>query len=273
VVKGTGDLSTHLGSSTQVDEEPLLRVKGISKLFGEKPVLRNIELQIRESETTAIIGPSGSGKTTLLRCINRLEEPTTGLVYLCGQPIGGHFDQNGTWRPASQRDLARKRHEIGFVFQRFNLFPHLTALDNVAIGPRRVLGLSRSVARERAVKHLQSVFLGDHIGKHPSELSGGQQQRVAIARALAMEPKVILFDEPTSALDPELVKEVVDVIRALAEKKMTMLIVTHDMTLARQVARRVIFMDEGSIVEDGSPEELFRSPREERTRAFLSHLH
>jgi polar amino acid transport system ATP-binding protein len=250
----------------------LLSIERLSKSFGSKTVLRGVSLAVAERETIAIVGPSGSGKTTLLRCINRLEEPDSGIVYIRGKSIGGAFDDKGLWRPASERTLAQQRHEIGFVFQRFNLFPHLTALENVAIGPRRALGLSKRAARERAAEQLKRVFLADHVEKRPAELSGGQQQRVAIARALAMEPTVILFDEPTSALDPELVKEVLDTIRSLAETGMTMLIVTHLMRFAEQVANRVIFMDEGSIVEQGPPNELFVSPREERTRRFLSHL-
>lgn len=250
----------------------MLRIEHLSKSFGEKWVLRDVSFSLENSQTTAIIGPSGSGKTTLLRCINWLEEPTTGTVYLRDRPIGGRFDPQGRWCRSTEKEIARQRHEIGFVFQRFNLFPHLTALDNVAIGPQRVLGLSPRAAREREASHLASVFMTDHASKHPSELSGGQQQRVAIARALAMEPKVILFDEPTSALDPELVKEVVDVIEALARASMTMLIVTHEMRVAQQVARHVIFMDQGSIVERGRPDQIFNAPQEVRTRSFLSHL-
>lgn len=251
---------------------PLLSVDRLTKSFGARSVLRGVSLAVEESETIAIIGPSGSGKTTLLRCINWLEEPSGGAVYVRGKSIGGAFDAKGVWRPASPRELAKQRHEIGFVFQRFNLFPHLTALDNVAIGPHLTLGLDKKAARERAGEQLKRVFLGDHMGKRPSELSGGQQQRVAIARALAMEPTVILFDEPTSALDPELVKEVLDTIRGLAAAGMTMLIVTHLMRFAEQVANRVVFMDEGSIVEQGAPQDLLGNPKEERTRRFISHL-
>jgi polar amino acid transport system ATP-binding protein len=251
---------------------PLLAIERLQKSFGIRKVLRDISFNVAEREAVAIIGPSGSGKTTLLRCINWLEEPTAGVVCIRGKPIGGTFDSRGVWRPASPRVLARQRHEIGFVFQRFNLFPHLTALDNVAIGPYRVLGLNKKAARERAAEQLARVFLGDHLWKRPSQLSGGQQQRVAIARALAMEPIVILFDEPTSALDPELVKEVLDTIRDLAEAGMTMLIVTHLMRFAEQVANRVVFMDEGAIVEQNTPKVLFSNPSEERTRRFLSHF-
>jgi polar amino acid transport system ATP-binding protein len=255
-----------------VSAPPLLRVERLAKSYEARQVLCGVSLDVAEQETIAIIGASGSGKTTLLRCINHLETPTEGTVYLRGTPIGGAFDADGRWAPASEGDLARQRQAFGFVFQRFNLFPHLTALDNVAIGPQRVLGLGRAEARERAAEELRKVFLGDHLHKRPNALSGGQQQRVAIARALAMRPTVILFDEPTSALDPELVKEVLDAIRALATQGMTMLIVTHEMRFASQVARRVIFIDEGQIVEEGPPARIFSSPSEERTRRFLAHF-
>jgi polar amino acid transport system ATP-binding protein len=255
-----------------VSTPPLLRVERLAKTYDTREVLRGVSLEMAEGETIAIIGASGSGKTTLLRCINHLETPTAGTVYLRGKPIGGTFGAGGRWAPASEADLARQRQAFGFVFQRFPLFPHLTALDNVAIGPQRVLGLGRPEARERAAEELRKVFLGDHLHKRPNALSGGQQQRVAIARALAMRPTVILFDEPTSALDPELVKEVLDAIRDLAREGMTMLIVTHEMRFASQVARRVIFIDEGQIVEEGPPARIFGNPSEERTRRFLAHF-
>lgn len=264
---------SRLGTTTANAAAPLLRLDRLTKAFGAKPVLRGVSLEVAERETVAIIGASGSGKTTLLRSINHLEPPDSGTVYLRGRTIGGSFTgPDGRWKPSSEAELAVQRRLFGFVFQRFNLFPHLTALDNVAIGPQRVLGLSRAEARERAAEELRKVFLADHVSKRPSELSGGQQQRVAIARALAMRPTVILFDEPTSALDPELVKEVLDAIRALAVEGMTMLIVTHEMRFASQVARRVIFMDEGQIVEAGPSAQIFGSPREERTRRFLAHF-
>jgi polar amino acid transport system ATP-binding protein len=253
---------------------PALRVQGLSKTFGTKTVLREVDLDVAQGETVVIIGASGSGKTTLLRCINYLERPTGGSVYLNGRLIGRVSSGNGGhWKDASEHTLAKQRRGIGFVFQRFNLFPHLTALDNVAIGLHRVSGLPRRLARERAAEQLRQVFLGEHLNKKPSELSGGQQQRVAIARALAMEPAIILFDEPTSALDPELVREVLDTIRMLAAGGMTAVIVTHELSFALQVARCVVFMDEGMIVERGAPREMFASPREARTRRFLEHLH
>lgn len=250
----------------------MLQLQGISKTFGDKQVLAGIDLSVEVGEAVAIIGPSGSGKTTLLRTINHLHPPTSGLVTLRGEPIGFVKAANGRLRPASETELARQRRAIGFVFQRFNLFPHLTALQNVAIGLVKVAGLSRNAAEERAAFELKKVFLADHLGKRPVELSGGQQQRVAIARALALDPHIVLFDEPTSALDPELVREVLDVIRALAQDGKTLMIVTHEMRFAAEVAHRVIFMDEGLIVEQGPPSELFGSPREARTRRFLSHF-
>jgi polar amino acid transport system ATP-binding protein len=251
---------------------PALRVEDLSKAFGTKTVLRNVDLEVRKGETVVVIGASGSGKTTLLRCISHLELPTSGFVYVDGRPIGRLATASGSWKAASERQLAIQRRGIGFVFQRFNLFPHLTALDNVAIGLRRVRGMAKKAARELAAEHLHMVFLGEHLTKRPAELSGGQQQRVAIARAIAMEPTIILFDEPTSSLDPELVREVLDAIRILASAGMTSVIVTHEMSFAHQVANRVIYMDEGAIVEEGTPTEVFGRPRETRTRRFLEHF-
>jgi len=250
---------------------PALHVVGLTKSFGAKTVLRNVDLTVRQSETVVVIGASGSGKTTLLRCVSHLEIPSAGFVDVDGRPIG-RVAIAGGWKDASERQLAVQRRGIGFVFQRFNLFPHLSALDNVAIGLRRVRGISKKIARDRAAEHLRKVFLTDHLDKRPAELSGGQQQRVAIARAIAMEPTIILFDEPTSALDPELVREVLEAIRVLAASGMTSVIVTHEMSFARQVANRVIYMDEGAIVEQGPPAEVFASPREPRTRRFLEHF-
>ncbi len=256
---------------TPDNQVPALRVVGLSKTFGTKTVLRDVDLEVRKGETVVVIGASGSGKTTLLRCVSHLEIPDTGLVDVDGRSVG-RVAIPGGWKDASERQLAIQRRGIGFVFQRFNLFPHLTALDNVAIGLRRVRGIAKKAARERAAEHLRKVFLTDHLDKRPAELSGGQQQRVAIARAIAMEPTIILFDEPTSALDPELVREVLDAIRVLAAGGMTSVIVTHEMSFARQVANRVIYMDEGAIVEQGTPVDLFGSPREPRTRRFLEHF-
>ena len=247
----------------------LLQADQLSKTFGDRQVLHGASLQVAEGETVVIIGPSGSGKTTLLRCLNWLEVPDSGQVLLRGQRIG--FDHAG--RPLSEAAVAGQRGRIGFVFQRFNLFAHLSALDNVAIGPRKVLGLTRGAARERARQELDRVHLAAHVDKRPSQLSGGQQQRVAIARALAMQPELILFDEPTSALDPELVTEVVDVMAELARAGMTMVAVTHEIRFAREAADRVVFVDEGQVVEEGAPGQIFGNPTQERTRRFLSHLH
>jgi polar amino acid transport system ATP-binding protein len=250
---------------------PALHVEGLSKTFGTTTVLRDVDLEVRKGETVVVIGASGSGKTTLLRCISHLEIPSAGTVDVNGAPIG-RVAIPGGYKDASERQLAVQRRSIGFVFQRFNLFPHLSALDNVAIGLRRVRGIPKKNARERAAEHLRMVFLGDHLDKRPAELSGGQQQRVAIARAIAMEPAIVLFDEPTSALDPELVREVLDAIRILAASGMTSVIVTHEMSFAHQVANRVIYMDEGAIIEQGTPGEVFGAPREARTRRFLEHF-
>jgi polar amino acid transport system ATP-binding protein len=247
----------------------LLRAEGITKAYGGRTVLRGASLSVDEGETIVIIGPSGSGKTTLLRCLNWLETPDAGSVVLRGEAIG----RDASGRALSEATVARQRSRIGFVFQRFNLFAHLSALENVAIGPRRVLGETADAARERARAELDRVHLASHVDKRPSQLSGGQQQRVAIARALAMRPELILFDEPTSALDPELVTEVVDVMRELADAKMTMVAVTHEMRFARAAADRVVFMDEGAVVETGTPEQIFDAPDTDRTRRFLAHLH
>jgi polar amino acid transport system ATP-binding protein len=247
----------------------VLEASGVCKSFGARQVLHDAALQVHEGKTVVVIGPSGSGKTTFLRCLNWLESPDSGRIALRGETLGR--DDQGRLR--KEADLARQRARIGFVFQRFNLFAHLSALDNVALGPRRALGLSADEARERARTELARVHLEQHLDKRPSQLSGGQQQRVAIARALAMKPELILFDEPTSALDPELVTEVVDVMRELALSGMTMVAVTHEMRFARSAADRVIFMDEGAVVEQGSPEQIFDAPEHTRTRRFLAHLH
>ena len=237
---------------------PIIDIKAITKNFGGFRALDGVDLQVAEGEILAIIGPSGSGKSTLIRCINQLEEHDGGTI-----EVDGHILQKGT-------DLTAVRTELGMVFQGFNLFPHLSVLRNVALAPVRVRGLSWSEADARARKLLERVGLKDHIEKYPAQLSGGQQQRVGIARALAMEPKVLLFDEPTSALDPEMVGEVLDVIQQLAKTGVTMIVVTHEMGFARKVADRVVFMDQGRIVEQGPPETLFDAPRDERLRSFLN---
>jgi ABC-type polar amino acid transport system ATPase subunit len=251
--------------------DPLLRIVDLHKRFGETEVLCGIDLEVPKTQKVAIIGPSGSGKTTLLRCINYLEKPTSGHIYIDGTLIGERR-KNGAYVHLSDRELAKERAEIGFVFQRFNLFPHLTALANVAIAPRRVLGLGQQEAEARARDMLTKVGLAHKFDAFPERLSGGQQQRVAIARVLAMQPKLMLFDEATSALDPELIGEVLRVIRQLAEEGRTMIIVTHEIQFASEVADRVIFMDGGRIVEEGPPKAVLDNPSQARTRAFLTRL-
>lgn len=242
---------------------PVIQAQAIRKSFGEVPVLHGVSLDVDAGETVVIIGASGSGKTTFLRCLNRLEEPSDGAVRLDGDLVGAS---------GSEKQVADQISQFGFVFQRFNLFPHLTARDNVAIGPEKVRGLSRTEARALAEQELTRVHMRDHAAKRPAELSGGQQQRVAIARALAMKPRVMLFDEPTSALDPELVQEVLDVMKGLAREGMTMVVVTHEMSFAREVADRVIYMENGLIIEEGPPDQLFRAPKSEGAQRFLRHL-
>ncbi|KHG64352.1 peptide ABC transporter ATP-binding protein [Thermus sp. 2.9] len=240
--------------------EPIIRIHNLHKWFGSLHVLRGIHLEVAPGEKLVIIGPSGSGKSTLIRCINRLEDFQEGEVVVDGRNV------------KEDRALREVRREVGMVFQQFNLFPHMTVLENITLAPMRVRGWSRERAEGKALELLERVGILDQARKYPAELSGGQQQRVAIARALAMEPKVMLFDEPTSALDPEMVGEVLDVMRDLARGGMTMLVVTHEMGFAREVADRVIFMDRGQVVEEGRPEEIFTRPREERTRAFLERV-
>jgi polar amino acid transport system ATP-binding protein len=249
----------------------LIRIVDLHKSFGALEVLKGVDLELAKGERVSIIGPSGSGKTTLLRCVNFLERPTRGEIWVDGQRIGRR-EAGGRLHDLSDREMARERAEIGFVFQRFNLFPHLSARDNVALAPRRVRGMGRPEARELADEMLRKVGLGHKLEEYPERLSGGQQQRVAIARVLAMQPKVILFDEPTSALDPELVGEVLSVMRALAEEGRTMMIVTHEIRFAGDVSDRVVFMDEGRIVEQGPPLEVLRQPKHERTRSFLKKI-
>jgi ABC-type polar amino acid transport system ATPase subunit len=251
--------------------EPLLRIIDLHKRFASLEVLVGIDMDVARGEKVSIIGPSGSGKTTLLRCINYLEKPSAGHIYIDGKLIG-EKRTNGGYVHLSDRELAKERQEIGFVFQRFNLFPHLTALENVTIAPRKVLGLSRAEAEERGRMMLEKVGLAHKIGEYPERLSGGQQQRVAIARVLAMQPKLMLFDEPTSALDPELIGEVLRVIRQLAEEGSTMVVVTHEIQFAGEVSDRVVFMDHGKIVEEGPPREVIFNPRQPRTREFLKHI-
>lgn len=249
----------------------MLDLRGIKKAFGSTLVLKGIDLRVRSGEVVALIGPSGSGKTTLLRCINYLERPDEGEVWLDGALLG-QKDAQGHSVANSRRALRKHRSEIGMVFQQFALFPHLTALQNVIEAPMAVRGLSKAQATERGMALLHQVGLVDKAHSYPSALSGGQQQRVAIARALAMQPKVMLFDEATSALDPELVDDVLEVMEKLANDGMTMVVVTHEMSFARDAADRVIFMDEGLIIEEGAPSLLLSRPEHPRTKAFLRRL-
>ncbi len=253
------------------DEIPLVHLRGVSKRFGAVTVLDGIDLDVRRGEVVTIIGPSGSGKTTLLRCVNVLETYDTGSIKIDGVEVG-YRDEPGRRRARRERDLARSRAETGMVFQMFYLFPHLTALQNVMLGLRRVRRLSKAAAREAAHRWLDRVGLAERANHLPSQLSGGQQQRVGIARAVAMEPKILLLDEITSALDPELVGEVLGVVRGLAADGMTMLVVTHEMGFAEEVSDRVLFMDAGRIQVAGAPGEVLRNPENERLRAFLSRL-
>lgn len=239
----------------------MIHVKNLSKSFSELQVLKNVSLDVSPGEVIVIIGPSGSGKSTLLRCLNYLETPTSGEIIIAGQKVGH-----------SSKEIINLRSKLGMVFQRFNLFPHMTALNNVIEGPLTVKKISKEAALKKGESLLEKVGLGDKFSAYPSQLSGGQQQRVAIARALAMEPEIMLFDEPTSALDPELVGEVLAVMKELAKEGMTMVVVTHEMSFAREVADRVIFMDQGEILEDGSPEEIFTNPRNQRTKEFLRRM-
>ena len=248
---------------------PMVTAEGVHKHFGRLEVLKGISLEVQPGEVMCMLGPSGSGKSTFLRCINHLEKINAGRLSVDGQLVG--YEQKGDKiHELHDKDVARKRAEIGMVFQRFNLFPHMTAIENVMVGPCQVKGEAKAVARERAQKLLDRVGLGDRADAHPAQLSGGQQQRVAIARALCMQPKLMLFDEPTSALDPELVGEVLDVMRELATSGMTMVVVTHEIGFAREVGDALVFMDEGYIMEAGKPREVLANPQHERTKQFLS---
>jgi polar amino acid transport system ATP-binding protein len=251
--------------------EPIVQIIDVHKSFGPLQVLRGIDMDVARGEVVCILGPSGSGKSTLLRCINHLEQVTGGRILVDGKLIG-YREHSGRLHELGPADLSRQRREIGMVFQRFNLFPHLSVLNNIAQAPQLVRKEPREAAELRARELLELVGLSDKIAAFPHQLSGGQQQRVAIARALAMHPKLMLFDEPTSALDPELVGEVLAVMRRLATGGMTMIVVTHEIEFAREVADRVIFMDGGVVVEQGPPEQILDQPRQERTRVFLKRL-
>jgi len=241
--------------------KPLIEVQDVSKFFGAFQALHNINLRVGEQEVVVVIGPSGSGKSTLIRCINRLEKHDAGRIVVGGVELSDDI-----------RNIQEIRRETGMVFQQFNLFPHLSVIDNIALAPRQVRHLAAREAEELAMRMLERVQIPEQARKYPGQLSGGQQQRVAIARALAMEPKIMLFDEPTSALDPEMIKEVLDVMKELARSGMTMIVVTHEMGFAREVADRVVFMDEGRVVEVGTPEHFFEAPEHDRTKLFLSQI-
>jgi polar amino acid transport system ATP-binding protein len=248
---------------------PMVNAEAVHKRFARNEVLKGITLQVKPGEVMCLLGPSGSGKSTFLRCINHLEKINAGRLSVDGELVG--YRQVGVrLHELHESEIARKRAQIGMVFQHFNLFPHMTALENVTCGPIRVKGAPREQARARGRELLARVGLADKLAAYPKQLSGGQQQRVAIARSLAMEPKLMLFDEPTSALDPELVGEVLEVMKQLAREGMTMVVVTHEMGFAREVSDTVVFMDAGVVVESGPPGEVLSSPRHERTRAFLS---
>ncbi|MER5772787.1 amino acid ABC transporter ATP-binding protein [Streptomyces sp. NPDC002039] len=247
----------------------MVKAEAVHKSYGPAHILRGIDLEVAPREVFCLVGPSGSGKSTFLRCINHLERINAGRLSVDGQLVG-YREKAGKLYELKDSEVAAQRRDIGMVFQRFNLFPHMTAVENVMEAPVMVKGESRAVARARAVKLLDRVGLGDKGGNYPSQLSGGQQQRVAIARALAMEPKLMLFDEPTSALDPELVGDVLDVMRDLAESGMTMIVVTHEMGFAREVGDNLVFMDGGVVVESGHPREVLGNPQHDRTKAFLS---
>jgi len=249
--------------------DTMVKAENVHKRFGRLEVLKGIDLEVQRGEVMCMLGPSGSGKSTFLRCINHLEKINAGRLYVDGELVG-YRDDGDKLHELHEREVARKRAEIGMVFQSFNLFPHMTALENVTLAPTRVLGVSRDEARRRATELLDRVGLGDKLSTYPVALSGGQQQRVAIARALAMQPKLMLFDEPTSALDPELVGDVLDAMRQLARDGMTMIVVTHEMGFAREVADTVVFMNEGVVVESGRPDRVLSSPQHERTKSFIA---
>ena len=252
-----------------MNEQPMVEAAQVHKRFGRLEVLKGVSLQVARGAVFVILGPSGSGKSTFLRCINHLEKIDSGRLAVDGQLVG-YRRQGNRLQELREKEVARERSEIGMVFQRFNLFPHMSALENVIAAPIHVKGMGRQDALEVGTRMLERVGLSDKLRAYPAQLSGGQQQRVAIARALAMDPKLMLFDEPTSALDPELVGEVLDVMRALAQRGMTMIVVTHEIGFAREVADEVVFMDDGVVVEHGPPDAVLSQPRHARTRAFLS---
>ncbi|MDR6907857.1 polar amino acid transport system ATP-binding protein [Agromyces sp. 3263] len=248
---------------------PMVEAVEVHKRFGSLEVLQGITMSVERGQVVCLLGPSGSGKSTFLRCINHLEQIDSGVIRVAGETVG-YREKDGRLFELREKEVATQRRKVGMVFQRFNLFPHMTALENVMEAPTQVLGRSRAQSRDDGIRLLEQVGLGDKAGTYPAQLSGGQQQRVAIARALAMDPQVMLFDEPTSALDPELVGDVLDVMRGLAERGMTMIVVTHEIGFAREVADVAVFMDGGVVVEQGDPRQVLVEPAEERTRSFLS---
>jgi polar amino acid transport system ATP-binding protein len=265
------DLLAAIGGVPVPSGDVVVQATDVHKWFGRLHVLRGVEMTVKRQEVVVLIGPSGSGKTTYLRCINHLERIQQGRIFVNGHMIG-YREVDGQLVEDRERSISRQRAQIGMVFQRFNLFPHMTALENIIEAPVQVRGLEADEAREMGLTLLDRVGLAAKVDTYPGQLSGGQQQRVAIARALAMKPALILFDEPTSALDPEMIGEVLDVMRELAREGMTMIIVSHEMGFAREVADRVVMIDEGIILEEGTPEELFQGGRHERTQAFLSKI-
>jgi polar amino acid transport system ATP-binding protein len=258
-------------ASSPTDGPPLVHAVNVTKAFQGTEVLKGIDMDVHRGEVVVLLGPSGSGKTTFLRCINQLETIDGGRIWVDGD-LMGYADRDGQLHRLKDAQIAAQRRNIGMCFQRFNLFPHMTVLENVTEAPVHVKGMAKKEAQAKALELLEQVGLGDKPSAYPAQLSGGQQQRVAIARALAMDPKLMLFDEPTSALDPELVGEVLKVMRDLATGGMTMIVVTHEMGFAREVADRVVFMDAGVVVEEGPPSEVIGNPRHQRTRAFLSRM-
>ena len=253
------------------ENKPLVRIEGLHKYYGHHHVLKGIDMTVKKGEVAVVIGPSGSGKSTMLRCVNLMETISAGRIHV-GDQLIGYREVNGRLHDLKDKEIAAQRQNIGMVFQNFNLFPHMTALENVIEAPMQVKGQSKAVAKKRAAELLEMVGLGSRINHYPSQLSGGQQQRVAIARALAMEPEVMLFDEPTSALDPELVGDVLNVMKDLAKSGMTMIVVTHEIGFAREVGDTLTFMDGGVVVESGDPRAIIAAPQHERTKEFLSRV-
>jgi len=261
-----------IGGVPRPEADVVVDARDINKWFGRLHVLKDVCLQVKRAETVVIIGPSGSGKTTFIRCVNHLERIQGGRIFVNGHLIGYREASGGKIVEDKERNIARQRQEIGMVFQRFNLFPHMTALENIVEAPIHVRGIKREEAEATGRALLERVGLAAKSGSYPNQLSGGQQQRVAIARALAMKPALMLFDEPTSALDPEMIGEVLEVMKELAREGMTMIVVSHEMGFAREVANRVVMMDEGQVVEEGTPDQLFSHPSQDRTKAFLSKI-